>query len=153
MYSFYIKDNETKKFMNLLLKESTFDRFECCACELTTLTQIKIDGRINKDFYEEKPNRYFCLWAELKPIVFFLVKGKKLPKHIKIVLMLSESACQRLHPNGKSCFLNITFKDGRLLFVTGTAQREFSPDRELDTIWDNTVKRLFAKLGLDITEI
>lgn len=151
MYSFYIEGEDTKKFMNMLLKESTFDRFEVRSCQVTTITRIEIDGKINKDFYDEAPSGYFAPWADIRPTVFFLIKGKKKPKDFKIILSLSDKACEKLHYNAKSCFLNISFENDRVIFTTGTAQREFALNKDLDNVWEESIKKFFRKLGLAVT--
>ena len=43
--------NDTKSFMNLLLKGDTFDAFSFRQGELTTFASFLIEGKRNMDFY------------------------------------------------------------------------------------------------------
>ena len=43
--------NDTKSFMNLLLKGDTFDAFSFRQGELTTFASFIIEGKRNMDFY------------------------------------------------------------------------------------------------------
>ena len=52
MYSFYIDGEDIKKFVNLLLKENTFDKFEIRNCEISTFVNFEIDCKLNKDYLE-----------------------------------------------------------------------------------------------------
>ncbi len=148
MYSFYIDGNDIKTFMNELIRGESFDRFQVRGCEITTFVTYSIDGRINRDWYEDDKDRYFCTWKELKPYIHNIIKGSKKPKSMKIVLALSEKAAAKIHPNGKACFINIVFEEEKVAVVTGTAQIEFTLNKELDEAWEERVKGFFEKLGI-----
>lgn len=148
MYSFYIDGDDIKTFMNELIKGSSFDKFEVRGCDITTFVTYSIDGRLNKSWFEEDTERFFCKWSELKPYVFSIIKGNKKPKSMKIVLALNEKASARVHPNGKACFINIVFEEERVAVVTGTAQIEFSLDKSLDEAWEERVKGFFKKMNI-----
>ncbi len=148
MYSFYIDGEDIRTFMNELIRGDSFDKFEVRGCDITTFVTYSIDGRINKDWYNEETNRFFCTWRELKPYIHNIIKGSKKPKSMKIVLALSEKAAAMVHPNGKACFINIVFEEERVAIVTGTAQIEFSLDKSLDLAWEERVKGFFKGLGI-----
>ncbi len=148
MYSFYIDGNDTKTFMNELIKGGSFDKFEVRGCDITTFVTYSIDGKLNKSWYDENTERFFCTWKELKPYIYNIIKGNKKPRSMKIVLSLSEKAAAKIHPNGKACFINIVFEEDRTAVVTGTAQIEFSLDKSLDEAWEKKVKDFFNKLGI-----
>jgi hypothetical protein len=153
MYRFYIDGSDTKKFMNLLLKDDKFDKFECRSCEITTVASFSLDGRLNGDFFDEAPNRAYCLWSEVRSQIFYLIKGKRKPKVFKIVLALGEKSAEKLHPNAKVCFLNIVFendKNDSVVFTTGTAQKEFSLDKGVDEVWEGMIRSFFKKLELTV---
>ena len=107
--------NDTKSFMNLLLKGDTFDTFHFRQGELSTFASFIMEGKRNMDFYgteelEQGLSRY-VLWEEMKPFVFQAIKGNKLPKSIKIIFSLPDEKIENL-PNTSAAFLNILFKDG-----------------------------------------
>jgi hypothetical protein len=152
MYKFHIENEDTKKFMNLLLKEESFDKMECRLCELTTFVNFTIDCKLNKDFFDEEVKRNYCLWGEIRSQVFSLVKGKRKPKVFKIILSLSEEGTERLHHNAKACFLNISFENDMVVFTTGTAQKEFDLSKAVDEAWDNVMRVFFKRLGVTAIE-
>ena len=90
--------NDTKSFMNLLLKGDTFDAFSFRQGELTTFASFIIEGKRNMDFYtaeeQEAGLSRYVHWEEMRPFVFQAIKGNKLPKSIKLVFSLAEEAFQ-----------------------------------------------------------
>lgn len=72
--------------MSLLLKGTAFDDFCFRQGEISAFTHITIDGRRNKAYYDETQTEDWCSWAEIKPLVFQAVKGKKTPKSMKLIL-------------------------------------------------------------------
>lgn len=148
MYSFYIDGEDIKKFMNIFLKENLFDKFEVRSCEVTTFVTFNIDCRVNKEWFEETHNGDYCLWKELRPYIYNIIKGKKKPKNMKFVMSLSPSALEKLHPNALACFLNIVFEEDKVSIVTGTAQKEFSLDKSLEIIWGEKIKDFFENIKI-----
>ena len=149
MYAFSLEGEDIKKFMSCLLKEECFDIFRVHSCEIVTFCTFKIDGTPNKDFFEEDsaPDKK-CPWSLLRPAVFGLIKGKKLPKVFKLVLAVPADKLPLLHDNLQEAFLNISYESGRISFTTGTMQREFSLDKQHDAAFEGYIKKLFKKLGL-----
>lgn len=148
MYSFYIDGDDIKKFMNFFLKEDKFDKFEVRSCELVTNVSYDIDCKLNKDWYDTPPERDYCTWQELRPMVFELIKGKKKPKSMKFVLAVSKKANEKIHNNALACFLNIVFESDKVIVSTGTAQKEFSLDKSLELIWGEKIRERFEKLEI-----
>ena len=150
MIIFYCDGEDIKKFMSLVLGGSAFDRLQLRSGEGVTRLKLTIDGRYNKEFDGVETERAYCLWSEVRQNVFDMIKGKKLPKYIKLVFALDDESVIRLHPNAKAAFLNMSFENGRITFTTGTAQRNFSMDKSLDEVWEGKVKEMFNKLGISI---
>ena len=148
MYIFSLDNEDIKKFMNLLLRGTAFDVFRVHSGEITTCCTFKIDGAVNKDFFEEAPTGGRCPWSTLRPVVFGMIKGKRLPKLFKLVLAVPEDKLPLLHENCKEAFLNINYENGKISFVTGTMQKEFSMDKAQDEAFENYIKKLFKKLEL-----
>ena len=124
--------NDTKSFMNLLLKGDTFDAFSFRQGELTTFASFIIEGKRNMDFYtaeeQEAGLSRYVHWEEMRPFVFQAIKGNKLPKSIKLVFSLAEEKLSNL-PNTKAAFLNILFKEHTILCTTAISQEAFSLDK------------------------
>jgi hypothetical protein len=150
MLAFYCDGDDIKKFMALVLNDTAFDRLQLRSGELMTRARFEIDGRLNRDFDGIETERAYCLWGEVRHNVFDLIKGKKLPKYIKLVFALDDAAIEQLHPNAKAAFINMVFENGKITFTTGTAQKNFSMDKGLDEVWEHKVKEMFNKLGISI---
>ncbi|MBQ9518389.1 MAG: hypothetical protein IJR59_00645 [Firmicutes bacterium] len=153
MYVFSLEGEDIKKFMNCLLKEESFDIFRVHSCDIVTFCTFKIDGTPNKDYFEdgEVPDKK-CPWSLIKPAVFSLIKGKRLPKLLKLVLAVPADKLPLLHDNLQEAFLNISYESGKINFTTGTLQKEFRLDKQHDAAFENYIKKLFKKLGLTATE-
>ena len=145
--------NDTKSFMNLLLKGETFDSFCFRQGELTTFASFIIEGKRNMDFYgteeiEQGLSRY-VLWEEMRPFVFQAIKGNKLPKSIKLVFSLPDEKLEHL-PNISAAFLNILFRDSTILCTTAISQTSFSLDKSSEKRWEEYVLKFFKKNNIGI---
>lgn len=150
MLAFTIPD--TKSFMNLLLKQDTFDQFLFRQGEVITFASFIIEGKRNMDFYtdeEQTSLSRYVLWEEIRPFVFQAVKGSRLPKAIKLVFSLSEEKTAHL-PNTAAAFLNILFREHTLFCTTATAQANFSLDKSGERLWEEYVQKFFRKNNIPI---
>ena len=150
MLAFYCEGEDINKFMNYLLTSNTFDRFQFRSGEVMTRVKFTVDGRYNREYDGSDQERAYCLWREVRANFFDLIKGKKLPAYIRLVLALEEKALPKLHENAQAAFINIVFEKNRVNFTTGTAQKSFSMDKGLDIAWEDMVKKFFAHLGICI---
>ena len=145
--------NDTKSFMNLLLKGDTFDAFSFRQGELTTFASFVIEGKRNMDFYtaeeQEEGLSHYVHWGEMRPFVFHAIKGNKLPKSIKLVFSLAEEKLANL-PNTKAAFLNILFKEHTILCTTAISQETFSLDKSSERLWEEYVLKFFKKNAIGI---
>ena len=145
--------NDTKSFMNLLLKGDTFDAFSFRQGELTTFASFIIEGKRNMDFYtaeeQEEGLSHYVHWGEMRPFVFHAIKGNKLPKSIKLVFSLAEEKLANL-PNTKAAFLNILFKENTILCTTAISQETFSLDKSSERLWEEYVLKFFKKNAIGI---
>lgn len=145
--------NDTKSFMNLLLKGDTFDTFHFRQGELHTFASFIMEGKRNMDFYgteelEQGLSRY-VRWEEMRPFVFQAIKGNKLPKSIKIVFSLPDEKIENLS-NTSAAFLNILFKENTVLCTTAISQESFSLDKSSEKLWEEYVLKFFKKNGIGI---
>ena len=110
-----------KQFMSMLLKDDTFDKFLVRSISLRTSVTYDIDCTLNKDWFdsEESENlEKYSSWADMRPIVFNLIKGKRLPGYMKIVLSAAPDAAEQIHKNAAALFINILFENN-MLYITG----------------------------------
>lgn len=145
--------NDTKSFMNLLLKGETFDTFQFRQGELHTFASFIIEGKRNLDFYstaelEQGLSRYVH-WAEMRPFVFQAIKGNKLPQSIKLVFSLPDEKMEHL-PNTSAAFLNILFKENTVLCTTAISQKTFSLDKSSEKLWETYILKFFQKNAIGI---
>lgn len=159
IYLLSLKILDVKSFMGSLLIQKVFDNFLLSEAEITTFAHFSIEGKINQNFYTEeekeelKLNQY-VRWSDVKPYVFSLIKGNKLPLFIKIVMVLSpENTEKLLIQSGASLnkeevnglFLNIRYEKDTLLITTGTSVSTFTLDKTLDYYWDESVRKFLKK--------
>lgn len=133
--------NNTKEFMAMLLKKDIFDTFEVREVIITTFTTFEIRCNLNKDFFnsEEELSRKYCLWSELKPYVFELIKGNKLPKSIKIVFSANDALLQAINLEASALFINIAFENNHLGIITGSSLKNFTLSKAVEFMWDEWV--------------
>ena len=141
MLAFTIPD--TKSFMNLLLKQDTFDQFLFRQGEIVTFASFIMEGKRHMDFYaEEEQNTLsrYVRWEEMRPFVF---------QAVKLVFSLSEEKTEHL-PNTAAAFLNILFRDNTLFCTTATAQENFSLDKSGEKLWEEYVLKFFKKNAISV---
>jgi len=139
--------NNTKKFMSLLLKENTFDKFELRSAVITTFTTFEIDGKLNKEYFNEEslPDGDFCRWESVKQFAFDIIKGNRLPKFIKIVFASSPALKDKIAPDASVLFLNVIFENNSITLMTGSSTKTFTMDKSAEYAWDEYIKRFLNK--------
>jgi hypothetical protein len=145
--------------MAKLLTNTTFDLFLLREMELATFTNFTISGQLNEAFFtkeelEEKKEKHFIVWGDVRQAVFSMIKGNKTPLSLKIVFQLPSSSCEelvqrsggRLRPEEVGgLFFNIRFEKGELHIITGTAIKTFTLDKTLEQEWDAQVKNILKQ--------
>lgn len=147
MLSFTVTD--TKTFMAYLLKGDVFDRFTFRQGEIHALASFTLNGAKDADFMAEDDTEPYCLWADIKPFVFQAVRGKKLPKSMKLILSLPAEKTKS-YPNMQAVFLNLLFRDGTLLCTTSSSEAVFSLEKKTNEKWDHDVLTFFKKHHIPI---
>lgn len=167
MLAIQIKD--VKTFMAKLLSADTFDSFLLEEAQIHTFNTFTIDGHQNREFYTkeelEDPEIFpyeYSQWKDVKGICFGLIKGKKVPTFMKIILhKKTESAYTLLEEGGalefsdtlKAFVVTIKFDSNGLLLTTGTSFSTFIMDRTPDLLWDNAFRKFLTAQGIDFEEI
>ena len=146
-----IEIENIKKFTRELFIGEVFDNFCVTEASFSTLTNITIDGHVNKDFMGEadlslpENQETAVLWKKIKPLCFQIIKGQRVPLRFKIVFMMSQETVIRfLDDEGldmepvevNALFLNIKFENNKLVCTTGTSLRAFTLDKSLEDAWD-----------------
>ena len=79
-----------KSFMSHLLLKETFDNFSFIEGEIITFNIFRIDGYIQKDFFDsEEEIPEYSLWKNLREFCFSLIKGKKTPLGFHFIFSLN----------------------------------------------------------------
>ncbi|MDD3173912.1 MAG: DUF5721 family protein [Herbinix sp.] len=157
---------EVKPFMAKLLTNTTFDSFLLREMELATFTNFTITGLLNEAFFskeelEEREDKHFILWCDVRQAVFSMIKGNKTPLSLKIVFQLPTLLCEELvqRSGGRlksedvgGLYFNIRFEKGELHIITGTAIKTFTMDKTLEQEWDIEVKSVLKNNGIVFEE-
>ena len=154
------KITETGNFMTKLLSGRTFDSFLLEEASLSIKTTWILDGKINRNFYsseewEDETNHPFPLisWGEVRGHMRELIRGKKAPASLSIVLelrpdmmeqLLADEGYPRLMDNIGAMVLNIRYDGSEVTLVTGIALKSFTLDRNAERIWDEAMGRFLA---------
>lgn len=126
--------------MNYLLKQDLFDHFEVREVTLHTFYKLHIDGKRNIDFYHEDETEglsEYISWSEMKNYLFELIKGKKSPTYLKVVLSTPQHETQDISLDASTFFLNIVYKEESIQCTTGTAYTTFTLDKTPEKAWDD----------------
>ena len=167
MLALQIKD--VKTFMSKLLSGNTFDSFLLEEVQIHTFNTFTIDGHQNRDFYTkeelEDPEIFpyeYSEWKDMKPICFQLIKGKKVPTFMKIILhkkteyvytLLEEGGALEFADILKAFVVTIKFDSNGLMLTTGTSFSTFIMDKTPDLLWDNAFRKFLAAQGIDFEEV
>lgn len=151
---------------NKLFAAEDFDAFLVSELSLSTLCTFQVDGHIPVDYFsaeelEGLPDPKLIAWKQLRPLVFQLVKGNRLPGQFKIVFRLAGYNVEKfLKQTGLSyrpediggLFLNLRYMNQALSCYTGTSLNVFDLSKSLDHEWDRMVKGFFRQKGIPFEE-
>jgi len=145
MLALELPKEDTKEFMNKLLKTDCFDTFETRNIDLLLNNMISIDGTNRKD-----QEASFASWSDLRSLVFEIIKLQGRPTSLKIVFSKAEP--ESVHHNAGALFLNI-FYDGDVVNVTTAAgQKNFVMNKDVDNAWNVLVRDFFKNAKITLTD-
>lgn len=158
---------DVKTFMSELLVHDLFDMFLLSELEVITSNHYKISGKLYKEFYssdelEIMKGRDHSFWKEIKPTAFNIIKGRKMPLSMKIILMLPPQSVASIVEKSNiglstsdinGLFLNVIFENGELTCTTGTSIGIFTLDKTLDHLWDEMVVESLKKKEIVVEEL
>lgn len=150
---------DIKNFMAQLLLSETFDHFSFIEGEIVTFNTFKIDGFIQKDFFdtEEEPPQY-SYWENLREYCFSIIRGKRTPLSFHLVFSLSPSNTESLIARNapslqakdvQGLYLNIRYDGKYLSCITGTSFKTFTMDKSLEHAWDEMVQKFFRQKKIE----
>lgn len=164
-----IKIKDVKSFMAKLLNTDTFDSFLLEEARIHTFNTFTIDGLINREFYtkeeleDEKSIPYdYSRWEDVRGICFQLIKGKKVPTLMKVILhkkpedasaLLEEGGATELGKSLKALVVTIRFDGNGLLVTTGTSFSAFVMDKTADFLWDKAFRRFLEEKKIEFEEM
>ena len=143
---------DTRGLMSSLLLSDDFDHWNLFEVEVKMDCDFKIDGSINKNFYnaqefEELNNTDYVNWARVRKMVFEIIKGKKSPLSLKIIIAVPyELMLQLFSKNGvdqdsiSNAYLNISFKAGEASVTTGYSYKTFTMNKDGEAVFDEYVR-------------
>ncbi len=139
---------DIKKFMGLLFSGTAFDNFLFVEGDISVAVDYHIDGMINKAFFTEEDGEQgdFQSWAQTKQIVTQMIKGKRLPVSMKLVL-------KKPGQGDLTYLLNVRFDNNNLLIVTGISHTVFTLDKTGEKEWDENMSGFLKRNGIDFDEM
>lgn len=162
-----MKIADIKEFMSKLLIKGVFDDFLLSEAELLCGCSYVINGRRNKGWYSkeelsELAEKEYMRFSEQRPFLYQLIKGKKTPQSMKLVLLLSEENTRKiLEEIGREqemdmvegLFLNIRYEKGEVHLITGSSLRVFSMDKTIERQWDDSLRKFLQNYEIAAEEI
>lgn len=155
---------DIKLFMLFLFQKTDLDRYEFISGEVRTDMSYSLDGHINKSFFSEEEldslkinHLNYLPWQIAKEKIFSLIKGKKTPSHLKLVLKVGEADTALLLDETDSSlrlndidamFLNILFQDNKLHATCGVSYKIFTMDKSLEEEFTDNIVALFKSNGI-----
>ena len=143
-----------KTCMSHLLLKSTFHHFSFISGDVTTFNKFHIDGRLHKNFYDEKPEHDYAYWKDVQQFFLSVMKGKRTPLNFKIILsfprkdiplFLSKQELSFRPEEVQGLYLNLHYDGENLECITGVSMNTFTLDKNLEQEWDQYVQKFFAK--------
>ncbi len=149
--------SELNKFMGRLLKSEDFDSFSLKEGLVRTYMDFSFDGELHSEWYdtaelETMSSQKYIEWGSIRSHVFELIKGNRTPLVMQFKLIAPKEVTDMLlqEENGLPgetvlLNLNITFKEGKLVVITGVYRSGFSLSKTLEKSWDSYVAEWFKQ--------
>ena len=140
-------------FMKKLLAEEYFDNYYLKEAVISTFTRFEISGERNSAYYSDEElaaftadsaEKHFVLWSEVRKTAYELIKGKRLPVYMHVVLMAPAKLAPESAGASDEFLLTLRYKDGGLTAVTGVNHKAFPFDKASEREWDEKIKGLLA---------
>lgn len=159
-----LRIKNTKEFMQKFLMSEAFEDFLLAEARIDTFVSYNIDGRNRRDFYtkeeQELQEMYeFATWESVRPLVVQMVKGRRTPLLMKLVLaympkkteMLLKEEEQTADSRSfiKYLLCTIKYENGGITLTGGVSYQGFTMDKSPEKCWDQALCRLADKIRLE----
>ncbi len=150
---------DIKQFMQLLFQTNALDTYQFVSATIQTDMSYSLDGHVNRHFFNDDElealhlmDNQYMPWTIAKEKVFQLIKGKKTPSQLKIVLKCNDadmnafltSTHSSLNSNDiDGFFINILFQENKLNVICGISYKIFTLEKELETEFQANLITLF----------
>ena len=136
-----IKINDINNFMQNLLVKDTFDSFLICSGEIITGSSFSFDGHINKAFFDkdeiENFTENFATWKNLRNICFEIIRGKKVPTRLKLVMAFPKVNYSKIVRELGSSIAEENISG----IYFNSSLKLFTMDKSLDNYWDKLISK------------
>ena len=151
--------DDTKAFMNCLLRTEAFDNFLLYEMSIDILYHVEFSGKINEDYLsdiekESYHEQNYITWADLKGQITALLKQGRTPSAMKITMSLNQKATldiqQRLLGDKASYpvqgfLINTTFDGTQVKVTTGVNYSQFTMDKSVERAFDSMMEKFFKR--------
>lgn len=159
-----LKIKNTKEFMQKFLMTEAFADFLLTEARIDTFVSFNVDGRIRRDFYTKEEQELqgiyeFAFWESVRPQVVQMVKGKRTPLLMKLVLAcMPEKAEELLKKEGQTAgdrsfikylLCTVKYENGGITLTGGVSYQGFTMDKGPEKCWDQALCRLADEIGLE----
>lgn len=161
MQAFHILD--IKPFMQFLFQPGELDSYDFVSAQIHMDMDYSINGLLDTSFYTEDELENFQIkdavylpWSLARDKIFHIIKGKKTPGMMKIVLRLSDSQIKDMisqnstfTPNDiDGMYINIIFQHQKLNVICGISYKIFSLDKSLEDILTKKITTLLKSKSI-----
>ena len=149
--------------MQKFLMSEAFAEFLLMEARVDTCVSFNIDGRIRPDFYTKEEQEMqdiceFAAWESIRPQVVQMVKGKRTPLLMKLVLACKPEKAKELlreeRAAGNEGFVKyllctVKYENGGITLTSGISYQGFTMDKDPEKRWDQTLCRMADEMGLE----
>lgn len=155
---------DIKPFMQLLFQSEHLKSYDFVSADIRTDMTYSLDGHMNKSFFSEEEitslsleQKNYLPWSLAREKIFVLIKGKKTPSLLKIVLKVSDEQADTLLSATNSSlnsndidgiFLNIIYNENKLNVICGISYRIFTMDKNLEFEFASSIVTLFKSCNI-----
>lgn len=159
-----LKINSTKAFMQKFLMSEAFSDFLLVEAKVDTFVSFEVDGRIKQDFYTKEELELqeiseFAAWEAVRPQVVQMVKGKRTPLLMKLMLAYMPRKAEELLKNEeqasdsrtfiKYLLCTVKYENGGITLTGGVSYQGFTMDKSAEKCWDQALCRLADEMELE----
>lgn len=159
-----LKIKNTREFMQKFLMSEAFADFLLAEARIDTCVSYSIDGHVRKEFYSKEEQgqlklHEFAAWESVRPQIVQIVKGKRTPLFMKLVLAYvpekaKECLAEAESAEGSESFIKyllctVKYESGVITLTGGVSYQGFTMDKNPEKHWDHTLCSLMEKMGLE----